>query len=26
MERGHGLPVRWRLARLNDCAHLENIS
>lgn len=23
-ERGHPLPVRWRLARLNDCAHLED--
>jgi probable phosphoglycerate mutase len=22
-ERGHGMPVRWRLARLNDAAHLE---
>lgn len=26
LDRGLGLPVRWRLMRLNDTAHLENIS
>ena len=23
-EASHALPVRWRLSRLNDCAHLED--